>query len=436
MIRMLCQTTVDCGLQIADCGFFFVRSPRKNRAKRAKYITVAPFQSAIRNPQSAIEIMFNLLNHYTARRESILKSIRELVERETKTREEPQLNEIAGFVAGQLREIGAQVELIPQLGYGAHLRARFNFDHDPAERCVLVVGHLDTVWPVGTLDRLPFRITPEGHAHGPGIFDMKSGVAIAVESLRTIVSQRMATKRPVTLLLTCDEEIGSKTSRLLVEGEAKNAATALVLEPPITGGVVKTGRKGVGTFTVRALGRAAHAGLDPGKGVNAIVELANQTLRLAALNDYERGITVSVGLIEGGSALNVVPAEASAKVDVRFWTLDDGERVVGAIRGLRPATPGARLEVTGGINRPPMPRSEENVALYKHARTLAAELGFDLKDEVVGGGSDGNFIAALGVPTLDGLGVDGAGAHAEHEHIIIDDIPRRAALLTRLMQTA
>jgi glutamate carboxypeptidase len=388
-------------------------------------------KSATRNPQSAI----GLLDHYASRREAILKSIRELVERETKSREESRLNEIAGLVAAQLREIGGQVELIPQTGYGTHLRARFDFGHGGAGRGVLVVGHLDTVWPVGSLEHLPFRVTPEGRAHGPGIFDMKSGVAIAVESLRTIVSLRLATKRPVTLLLTCDEEIGSRTSRPLVEEEAKNAAAALILEPPISGGVVKTGRKGIGTFTVRALGRAAHAGLDPEKGVNAIVELAHQTLRLAALNDYERGLTVSVGLIEGGSALNVIPACASAKVDVRFWTPEDGENLVAAIRGLTPATAGARVEVSGGINRPPMPRSEKNIALYEHARGLAAELGFDLKDEVVGGGSDGNFIAAMGVPTLDGLGVDGAGAHAEHEHIVIDDIPRRAALLTRLMQT-
>jgi len=376
-----------------------------------------------------------LLDHFAARRESILKSIGELVERETKSREAARLDEIARFVADQLRGIGGRVELFPQPGYGTNVRAGFDFDHDRPAHRVLVIGHLDTVWPIGTLERKPFRITPDGRAHGPGVFDMKSGIAIAIEALRTIVTQRLATKRPITLLLTCDEEIGSKTSRSLVEEEAKNAAAALVLEPPITGGVVKTGRKGIGEFTVRAIGRAAHAGLDPGKGINAIVELAHQTLRLAALNDFERGITVSVGLIEGGTAMNVVPAEASAKVDVRFWTPDDCERVVSAIRGLEPVLAEAQVEVTGGINRPPMPRSEKNIALYEHARDLAAELGFDLRDEVVGGGSDGNFTAALGVPTLDGLGVDGAGAHAEHEHIIIDDIPRRAALLTRLMQT-
>jgi glutamate carboxypeptidase len=388
-------------------------------------------QSAIPESQSATD----LLDHYAARREAILKSIQKLVERETKSREESRLNEIAAFLARQLREIGGQVELIPQTGYGTHLRARFDFGHERTEPGVLVVGHLDTVWPVGSLERLPFRVTPDGCAHGPGIFDMKSGVAIIIESLRAIALWRLATKRPITLLLTCDEEIGSQTSRPLVEEEAKTAAAALILEPPIAGGVVKTGRKGIGTFSVRALGRAAHAGLDPEKGVNAIVELAHQTLRLAALNDYERGITVSVGLIEGGSALNVVPACASAKVDVRFWAPEDGEKLVAAIRGLTPATPGALIEVSGGINRPPMQRSEKNIALYEHARALADELGFDLRDAVVGGGSDGNFIAAMGVPTLDGLGVDGAGAHAEHEHIIIDDIPRRAALLTRLMQT-
>jgi glutamate carboxypeptidase len=376
-----------------------------------------------------------LLNHFTARQATILKSIRELVERETKSREAARLDEIARFVAGQLREIGGQIELIPQPGYGTHLRAGFSFDHALAEPRVLVIGHLDTVWPVGTLERLPFRVTPEGRAHGPGIFDMKSGIVCAIEALRVIAAERLTTKRPLTLLLTCDEEIGSKTSRSLVEEEAKNAAAALVLEPPAPGGIVKTGRKGIGEFTVRALGRAAHAGLDPERGVNAIVELAHQTLRLAALNDYERGITVSVGLINGGTAMNVIPAEASAKVDVRYWTQEDGEMIVNSIRGLAPALPRAQLEVTGGINRPPMPRSDENIALYEQARALAAEIGFELNETIVGGGSDGNFTAAMGVPTLDGLGVDGAGAHADHEHIIIDDIPRRAALLTRLMQT-
>ena len=376
-----------------------------------------------------------LENHFAGRRTAILELIRELVERESFSRSEVNLNEIALFVAEKLVAIGGEVELTPEPGFGTHLRAHFGFDHSPESSRVLIIGHLDTVWPIGTLKRKPFRITAEGQAYGPGIFDMKSGIAIAIETLRAIRELDLGTKRPLTLLLTCDEEIGSKTSRPLVEEEAGRAAAALVLEPPLTGGIVKTGRKGISTFTVRAIGRAAHAGLDPTKGVNAIVELSHQTIKLASLNDHERGITLSVGVFNGGTAINVVPSEATAKVDARFWSPDDGEMITRTICSLTPVLSEALIEVSGGINRPPMPRSEKNIALFEHARELAAEIGFDLKDQVVGGGSDGNFTAAMGVPTLDGLGVDGAGAHAEHEQIFIDDIPRRAALLTRLVQT-
>jgi glutamate carboxypeptidase len=398
----------------------------------AQYCVFPPQNTASKFREST---MSDLLAYYTPRQDAILQFIRQLVERETTSREEAALNEIADFVAGALRELGGRIELTPEPGYGTHLRARFDFGHDPREPKALVIGHLDTVWPIGTLERMPFQVTPDGRAHGPGIFDMKSGIAILIDALRTIVTEKLATRRPVTVLLTCDEEIGSKTSRGLVEEEARTAAAALVLEPPITGGVVKTGRKGIGVFTIRARGRAAHAGLDPEKGINAIVELAHQTLTLAALNDYEKGVTVSAGVVQGGVALNVVPALAEARFDVRFWTPEDGARVVETIRGLTPALPGAELEILGGINRPPMPRSENNIALFEHAREIAAEIGFDLRDAVVGGGSDGNFTAALGVPTLDGLGVDGAGAHADHEHILLADLPRRAAFLTRLLQT-
>ena len=379
--------------------------------------------------------MTSLLAHFTTRQPDILSLTQQLVERETTSREEARLHEIAGFTARFFQELGAELALFPQTGYGTHLRARFNLGHPPDAPHVLVIGHLDTVWPVGTLQRMPFRLTAEGAAHGPGVFDMKSGIACLVEALRAITTQNLLTKRPVTVLLTCDEEIGSTTSRGLVEEAARHAAAALVLEPPIPGGIVKTGRKGVGVFKLRALGRAAHAGLDPSKGVNALVELAHQTLRLAALNDYERGTTVNVGVVQGGTTSNVVPAEAAAKIDVRFWTPEDGAYLEQAMRQLTPVLPGAQLEIGGGINRPPMPRSPQNVALFEQARALAAELGFELQDGVVGGGSDGNFTAALGVPTLDGLGVDGAGAHADHEHIIVSDIPRRTALLTRLLQT-
>jgi glutamate carboxypeptidase len=379
--------------------------------------------------------MPGLAEYFNARQELLISLMRDLVERETTSREAARLDEIARFTAAQLQPFATSVELIDSPGYGTHLRARFNFSEEISGPQVLIIGHLDTVWPVGTLARLPFRLTAEGTAHGPGIFDMKSGVAVVIEALRAIAELKLTTQRPVTLLLTCDEEIGSKTSRDLVEEEAKRAAAALVLEPPITGGIVKTARKGVGGFTIRATGRAAHAGLDPRKGVNAIVELAHQTLRLNELNDYESGTTINVGVVSGGTTSNVIPAEAVAKVDMRFWTLEEGERLDEFVKALEPVIEGAQLEITGGINRPPMIRSAGNAALYEHARQLAAEIGFELFEGSVGGGSDGNFTAALGVPTLDGLGVDGAGAHAEHEHIILSDLPRRAALITRLIQT-
>ncbi len=377
--------------------------------------------------------MVALLDYFVQRQRTILELIRELVEQETTSREEARLHQITQFVAARLQPFASELQIFPSPGYGSHLCARFACGHASDAPQVLVIGHLDTVWPVGTLARLPFRVTDEGTAHGPGIFDMKSGVAVVMNALEAITTQGLPTKHPITLLLTCDEEIGSKTSRALVEVEARRAAAAFVLEPPIPGGIVKTGRKGIGGFTLKVTGRAAHAGLDPSQGINAIVELAHQTLRLAALNDYERGITVNVGVASGGTTSNVVPAEANARIDFRYWRNEDGAELEETIRNLQPVLAGAQLELKGGINRPPMERSEKNLALYEVAKRCAAEFGLELQEGKVGGGSDGNFTAALGVPTLDGLGVDGAGAHAEHEHILLADIPRRAALLTRLL---
>ncbi len=375
----------------------------------------------------------NLIDYFAARHDSILDTIRQLVELESSSREAQRLDEIAAFVANLAAPFADEIDLIRAPELGTHLSAKFfGSGHD---KHLLIIGHLDTVWPVGTLERIPFRITSEGHAHGPGIFDMKSGVVIALEAIRALRHLKISTRRPVRLLLTCDEEIGSRSSRALIEEAAVNAAAALVLEPPIPGGIVKTARKGVGVFSVRAIGRAAHAGLDPARGVNAIVELAHQILRLAALNDFARGTTVSVGVVRGGTTSNVVPAEATARVDVRYWDDVEGARIEEAIRSIEPVLAESRLVIEGGLNRPPMARTEGNAELFGKARALAAELGFGLEEGSVGGGSDGNFTSALGVPTLDGLGVDGAGAHADHEHIIVSDIPRRAALLARLIET-
>ncbi len=362
----------------------------------------------------------------------MLAFIRWLVEQESMSRDAEATRRIAENLAQRLAGMGLAVDMFNDPRYGSTLRARHSCEKD--EPSLLVVGHLDTVWPLGTLAARPFRVD-EGRAFGPGIFDMKSGVAIATHALDAIIRLGRSVKRSVVLLMTCDEETGSHFSREIIESEARQARAALVLEPPIPGGTIKTARKGVGEFELVIKGRPAHAGNDPRAGISAITELAHQIIAINRMSDYERGTTLNVGTVHGGVLSNVIAAEARASVDMRYRTLEEGNRITEAMASLTPVLEGARLEVRGGINRPPLVRTPEIGALFEHARTLASELGFELKEGSVGGGSDGNFIAALGVPVLDGLGVDGAGAHAEHEHIIIDDIPRRAALLARLIET-
>ncbi len=376
------------------------------------------------------------LSYFEARHAEMLEFTRWLVEQESMSREAQALNRIAENLGERLALNGGAVDLFSDPSRGTTLRARFNCTGDTSQdhKRLLVVGHLDTVWPIGTLAVRPFRLEAD-RAFGPGIFDMKAGVMLAAFAMRAITELGRSTRRNVSLLMTCDEETGSTFSRALIEEEARGAHAALVLEPPIPGGTVKTGRKGVGEFELIIRGRPAHAGNDPRAGVSAITELAHQILAINKLNDYERGGTVNVGVAGGGVLSNVIAAEARAVVDMRFPTVEEGKRITEAMLNLRPVIDGARIEVRGGANRPPLVRTAESGKLFEHARELASEIDLDLKEGSVGGGSDGNFIAALGVPVLDGLGVDGAGAHAEHEHIIISDIPRRAALLTRLIET-
>jgi glutamate carboxypeptidase len=377
-----------------------------------------------------------VLSYFEAHRSEMVEFTRWLVEQESMSREADATRRIANSLGERLTFEGAAVELLNDPIYGSTLRARFDTtaNGSSADKQVLVVGHLDTVWPIGTLAERPFRVEDD-LAFGPGIFDMKAGVMLAFFSMRAIKELGLVTKRPVTLLMTCDEETGSHFSRNVIEEEARRSYAALVLEPPIPGGTIKTGRKGVGEFELIIGGRPAHAGNDPRAGISAITELAHQILAINKLNDYERGTTLNVGVARGGVLSNVIAAEARAFIDMRFRTVDEGERLTEAMADLKPVLEGARIQVRGGINRPPLVRTTETGELFEHARGLAFEIGYDLKEGSVGGGSDGNFIAALGVPVLDGLGVDGAGAHAEHEHIIISDIPRRAALLTRLIET-
>ncbi|HEX8146015.1 MAG TPA: M20 family metallopeptidase [Pyrinomonadaceae bacterium] len=319
-------------------------------------------------------------------------------------------------------------------GYGEHLIIRA-FDNPPdGARPLLLLGHTDTVHPRGTLAARPWR-EADGRIYAPGVYDMKAACALALEAVRACGGQGLRPRRPVVLLLTCDEESGSFSGRELVEREASRAEYVLVLEPPAPGGRAKTARKGTGLFKLEVEGRAAHAGLEPEKGVNAVLEIARQIGRVSAFARPELGTTVNVGTVSGGTHANVVPAVARAEFDVRFSTAAEARRVEEAVRGLEPFDGRARLRVSGGINRPPMERTDAVAALFEKVKRVAASLDIELGEASVGGASDGNFAAACGATVLDGLGVDGDGAHAEHEHIRADAVARRGALLAALVAT-
>jgi glutamate carboxypeptidase len=279
---------------------------------------------------------------------------------------------------------------------------------------------------------MPFRVE-EGRAHGPGVYDMKASLVLIEFALAALNGLDLRPARPVVVLITSDEEIGSPTARAIIEREASGCAHVLVVEPPLASGALKTARKGVGRFTVEVEGRAAHAGVEPEKGVSAIEELAHQILYLQTLGNREAGTTVNVGVIAGGTTVNVVAARATAEVDVRAWTGDEARRIEQAMQSLHPHLADARVTARGGFNRPPMERTPEGIALYQKVRAIGQSLGLDLAEGSTGGGSDGNFTAALGIPTIDGLGVPGQGAHAANEHILIDSMPERAALLAALL---
>lgn len=317
-------------------------------------------------------------------------------------------------------------------GFGEHFRLRAFEEGAREERTLLLLGHTDTVHPRGTLATMPWR-EEGGKIHAPGVFDMKAACAAALESLRACVALDARPRRPVVLLLTCDEESGSHSGRALVEEEARRAEYVLVLEPAAPGGLAKTARKGTGLFTLAVEGRAAHAGLEPEKGVSAVLELARQVERVASLARPEVGTTINVGTLSGGTHANVVAAEARAEVDVRFSTLEEARRIEEALRNLKPFDERASVKVSGGINRPPLERTQAVAALYEKARRVAAEFDFELGETSVGGASDGNFAAAHCAAVLDGLGCEGGGAHASHEHIDADRLVPRAAFLAALV---
>jgi glutamate carboxypeptidase len=315
--------------------------------------------------------------------------------------------------------------------FGDHLQVDFS---GGKRAPVLLLGHLDTVWGVGTLKSMPFR-EARGRLSGPGILDMKAGIVQMLFALECLQHVRGKLPRPVSVLLVSDEEVGSESSRSLTERLAKRSAAVLVLEPAAgLSGALKTARKGIGTYTLKVTGRAAHAGLDFEKGHSAILELSRQLLRIEKFTDLRRGITVSPGLVRGGTRTNVVAAEAEAEIDIRIQRMSDAGPLERKFRKLKPLDKACRLEIGGGLNRPPLERSKAGARLFRLAQTLSSELGFQLKEASVGGGSDGNFTAALGVPTLDGLGAVGEGAHAAHEHVLASALAPRTALLARLLE--
>jgi glutamate carboxypeptidase len=326
--------------------------------------------------------------------------------------------------------MGAEVEVIPSADTGNLLKLRWGDGDSRAP--ILLLAHFDTVWPMGTLKLMPFEVK-DGIATGPGIFDMKAGLVQGLWAVRAL-REMTDSSRPLVFLCTADEEIGSPTSRSVIEAEAARARAVFVLEPSQKG-ALKTARKGVGRFHAEITGRPAHAGLDPRGGVSAIEELAHLIQYLHALTDQTTGTTVNVGVVQGGTRSNVVAAQASAEIDLRVTTQAEGERATQAICGYQPHCPDARVTITGGINRPPMERTEETVRLFEQAQRVARELGMrELNEVSVGGASDGNFCSAMGVPVLDGLGAVGGGAHALDEHVVIRAMAPRAALVARLLE--
>ena len=363
-------------------------------------------------------------------RNDMLRDLIRLVEMESPTDEKAAVDALGTELLLMLQELGADVDVLQQEKTGDHLVARWG----AGDGALLLLTHMDTVWEMGTLAQRPVRVQ-DGILYGAGAFDMKGGIVNALWALRCLRGLRLMPARPITLLITSDEETGSRTSRPLIEEEARKHRAVFVLEPAHPPqGSLKTWRKGVGLYKVRVTGVAAHAGAAHDEGANAIEELAHQVLAMQQLTDYQAGTTVNVGVIGGGTRSNVVPDRAWARVDARVMNAAEAERLDAALRGLTPRLRGTKVEVTGAINRPPWARTPAGMALYAQAQAVANELELPLTETGTGGGSDGNFTAALGVPTLDGLGAEGDGGHALHEHVVIRSLPERAALLAGLLR--
>ncbi|HET9840225.1 MAG TPA: M20 family metallopeptidase [Candidatus Angelobacter sp.] len=381
--------------------------------------------------QAAPHTVAAFLDFCRRRQSEMLALLQRMVEIESPSDDKAALDRMGEFLAHEFERIGGKVTMYPEKEAGDNLKAEFP---GRSGKPILLLGHFDTVWPMGTLKAMPWRID-SGRAFGPGVYDMKAGITMMIFALRALEAGGHH-HRPVTVLLDTDEEVGSRTGRPLVEATARNCEAVLVLEPSQgPKGHLKTSRKGVGDITLRVRGRASHAGVDFEKGRSAIVELARQLLEVVKFTDLERGITINPGVIQGGTRSNVVAAEAWAEVDLRIARAADADELEQKFAALKPFDPECALDISGGFNRPPMERTEGTVRLFQIAQELGRSIGMGVQESSTGGGSDGNFTSALGIPTLDGLGALGQGAHASDESIVIGELPQRTALLAGLLQT-
>jgi glutamate carboxypeptidase len=386
--------------------------------------------------------IINLRDFCRSQRDWLLETVEALVRLESPTTDKAAVDRCGAELDARLTAIGGRVARLTRTDRGDHLLAEFGCGASQ----ILLLGHFDTVWPIGQLERMPLTRS-NGRLHGPGVFDMKAGIAIGMLATRALLEAGLrrsgaatgqadeTPKHRIVMLWTTDEEIGSATSRSAIEDEARRSDAVLVLEPSLPGGAVKTSRKGCGEFEIVVRGVPAHAGIDPSKGASAIHELAHQIVQIQTLQDLDRGVSVNVGTITGGTRPNVIAEEARAVIDVRAPTAADAARISAGFRSLTASNPRTTVHVEGGIDRPPLERTDRVVRLYEQARTVARALGLDLKEGGTGGGSDGNFTAALGVPTLDGLGAVGDGAHALHEYVEMESLTDRAALIAGLIES-
>lgn len=392
--------------------------------------------SAEFRPTSAgSRIIGRLFAELKPRQDEMVRLLERFVKCESPSHEKPEVDAMGELVAQEWRQRGATVKILRQSQRGNHVRAEVWSGEGRPDGQILVLGHLDTVYPLGTLAKMPFRVSA-GRALGPGAFDMKGGLVLALFAFDALKAAGIQPRKRFVFLWTSDEEIGSATARPIIEKKARQSDAVLVLEPSFGAeGRLKTSRKGVGHADLIVTGRAAHAGINPQDGVNAVHELALQIERVMKMNDGRRGVTVQATVVSGGTVSNVVPEQARAEIDIRLARLGDARGIERKLHALRPILKGARLEVRGGVNRPPLERTPAVAALFRHAQSLSAEMGLKLGEASTGGGSDGNFTGAIGVPTLDGLGAIGDGAHTPHEHVVIRKLPERAALIAALLAT-